>query len=246
MKKIRLFCLPYAGGSSLVFSKWKNGLHPSIQLRPVELAGRGRRMSEAYYNNMDEAVADALRIIKFELADVPYAIYGHSLGAMTAYQLAQVLREKQYPQPVHIFFSGRGAPHIRRNGKKPTHTLPPDEFKQKVMELGGTPKEFFEHPELQDILLPLLRADFRVSWSYNHPEEIQPLDYDITVMTGTEEDLQPEHVDEWSKHTRRKCTRHVFDGGHFFLNDPDQQNKILDIINDTLVDLARPRTLMST
>lgn len=241
MKKIRLFCLPYAGGSSMVYGKWKDDLDKCIHLRPLELAGRGKRINEPYYQSEEEAAEDVLRMIRFELADLPYAFYGHSMGALIAYLTAQKIRKMRYPGPVHMFFSGRGAPHIFRDDKPLYHTLPEDEFREKVMKLGGTPPEFFEIPELLEILLPLLRADFKLSGTYRHTGEITPLDCAITVLTGKEEDLKPEQIDEWKYHTRYHCAFHSFEGGHFFLNNPLEKEKIMTIINDTLLNLARTR-----
>jgi surfactin synthase thioesterase subunit len=127
MKKIRLFCLPYAGGSSMVYSKWKDDLDRCIHLRPLELAGRGKRISEPYYQSAEEAAEDVLQMIRFELADLPYAFYGHSMGALFAYLTTQKIRKMRYPGPVHIFFSGRVAPHIFRDDKPLYYTLPEDE-----------------------------------------------------------------------------------------------------------------------
>jgi surfactin synthase thioesterase subunit len=109
------------------------------------------------------------------------------------------------------------------------------------MALGGTPPEFFEIPELSDILLPLLRADFRLSGTYRHTGEIAPLDCDITVLTGKEEDLKPGQIEEWKCHTKYHCAFHSFEGGHFFLDNPTEKEKIMTIINDTLLNLARTR-----
>jgi surfactin synthase thioesterase subunit len=241
MKKIRLFCLPYAGGSSMVYSKWKDGLDKSILLQPLELAARGKRINEPNYNTAEEAAADVLSMIRFQLGDMPYAFYGHSLGALVAYLAAQKIRDLKYPGPAHIFFSGRGAIHIHRDDKPLYYTLPEDEFREKVMALGGTPPEFFAIPELLEILLPLLRGDFRISGTYRHQGEIKPLDCDITVLTGKEEDLKPQQIEEWKLHTTKQCTFHSFEGGHFFLNNDVVKEKIIHIINDTMGKVARTR-----
>jgi surfactin synthase thioesterase subunit len=222
----------------MVYNPWQNGLDKSIRLHPVELAGRGRRIADPYYNSIEEAAEDVIQIIKYQLGDLPYAFFGHSMGALIAYNAAQKLRAKKYPGPAHIFFSGRGAPHIRREDREPYHTLPHHEFKEKVLNLGGTPKELFEHPELMEILLPMLRSDFSLAWSYKHNHPIDPLDCDITVLTGKEEDLSREQVEEWDRHTKYRCTRYAFDGGHFFINDPLEKEKMLTIVNNTLVELA--------
>ena len=235
MRKIRLFCFPYAGGSASVYSHWENFLSSVIRLQPVELAGRGRRIHEPFYASMADATEDVLRQIKNQLFDLPFAFYGHSIGGAIAYQVALKLREIKYPQPLHIFFSGRGAPHIRRKDKPPYHTLPENEFREKIMDLGGTPEELFLHPELLEILLPLLRADFRISWLFTHEfVQLDPLDCDISVLTGKEEDLKTEQIDEWCLHTNGKCNINYFEGGHFFINNPTEKKKVLTMINDTL------------
>ncbi|MCP5045728.1 MAG: thioesterase [bacterium] len=238
MKKVKLFCFPYAGGSSTVYNSWDDPLGANIRVCPVELAGRGRRINEPHYGSLAEAAADVVRRIKHQLFDAPFAFYGHSLGGAIAYETTQLLRDKRYPQPMHIFFSGRGVPHILREDIEPYHKLPHDEFKEKVMELGGTPKEFFEHPELLEILLPLLRSDFHISRMFTEEfgsiDQIKPLDVDITVLTGEEEDLKPEQIGEWTHHTNRECTFHSFEGGHFFINDPQSQERIFSIIGETL------------
>jgi surfactin synthase thioesterase subunit len=235
MRRTKLFCFPYAGGSAVVYGNWEDHLEPSIRLAPVELAGRGKRINEPFYASVEEAAEDVIRKHKNRLFDSPFAFYGHSMGGAIAYIVAQKLRERKYPQPVHIFFSGRGAPHVRRDDKQPYHNLPEDEFREKVLDLGGTPGEFFEHPELLEILLPLLRADFRISWLFNNRfEKINPLDCNITILTGKDEDLNPEQVSGWSLHTRGQCAFHQFEGGHFFINHPEEKKKLLQIINTTL------------
>jgi len=244
MRRVKLFCFPYAGGSSVVYSNWSDELDESVQVFPVELAGRGRRITEPFYNSMDEAAEDVIRMIKYDILDVPYAFFGHSLGAGIAYHVAQKLRTKMYPQPVHIFFSGRGAPHFLRKDKVPYHTLPEDEFREKVMELGGTPEEFFQHPELLEILLPLLRADFKISWAFNKSysdkvENINPLKCNITVFLGEDDDLVSEQIEGWKKHSSKQCVIHTFPGGHFFLNHQEEKQEMLKLVNDILLDISR-------
>ncbi|MCP4216491.1 MAG: thioesterase [bacterium] len=242
MKRIKLFCIPYAGGSAMVYGTWKNFLDRRIVLHPVELPGRGKRINEPYCANIMESAEDVLKTIKYELLDgTPYAFFGHSLGSIIAYQTAQLIRERRMPEPAHIFFSGRGAPHILRSDKKPYYLLPDDEFKEKVLDLGGTPEEFFQHPELMEILLPLLKSDFKISGQYKHPEKITPLTCDISIMTGKEEDLKPGQVEGWEDHTTEKCILYHFEGGHFFLNHKKEKEQIMKILNETLTDIARKR-----
>ena len=233
-KKIKLFCFPYAGGSASAYNKWKQYLDKNIELYTVELAGRGRRIYDPLYNSMAEAVDDVYKIIGSQITDVPYCFFGHSMGGIIAYELALKIRELKKPQPIHIFFSGRGAPHVRGSGdEKNIHTLSEEEFKKEIIELGGTPKEFFEHPELLDVLLPMLRSDFKIAECYQGKNAIVPFDHDITVFIGKEEDVTAEQMHGWREQTSGICTIHYFNGDHFFVNE--ETKKVVEIINKILL-----------
>jgi len=238
MKKITLFCLPYAGGTAMIYGKWKDLLPPSIDVFPIELAGRGKRIYEPLYENIREAVDDTFNIIKTHLKNLHshYAIFGHSMGGLIAYETALKIKENHFPGPSHIFFSGRGAPHVpRKQDRKIFHTLPGEEFKKEIIELGGTPKEFFDHPELMEILLPILRNDMKIAETYRYPygDEIKPFDCDITVFIGKGEEVTADHMFGWRQHTLGVCSVHYFEGEHFFLND--EYMRILAIIRDALL-----------
>ena len=214
--KVKLFCLPYAGGSAVIFNRWKPYLQNGIELRPIELAGRGRRIQEAPYKNWSEAVEDVFRTIKDEMYESRFMLFGHSLGAILTYELTQLIRKNGLPQPDHVFFSGAGAPHLRE--RKNYHLLNDEEFKDKVLKLGGTPQEFFDHPELMDIFVPLLKNDFKLVEAKSFLE-ITPLEDDITVLLGKKDDLTSEQCEEWKKYTQGNCQLRYFEGGHFFINE---------------------------
>lgn len=238
MRKTKLFCFPYAGGSAAFYSKWNDQLHHSIDLQPVELAGRGKRVYEPLYRDLGETIDDVFHIIKDQVKVYRYAFFGHSLGALIAYELAMKMKELNLPAPEHIFFSGRGAPHIPRSeDRKIYHQLPDDEFRESIMELGGTPKEFFDYPELLEILLPTLKNDFKISetYSYNHYEDLIPMAHDITVFLGKDESVTAEQMAGWQQHTQSLCSIYYFEGGHFFIHD--KMTETAAIINQTLVPL---------
>lgn len=238
-KKIKLFCFPYAGGSAAAYNKWKQYLDKGIELHTVELAGRGRRIYDPLYDSMDEAVNDVYKIVIPQIADMPYCFFGHSMGGIIAYELALKIRELKKPRPRHIFFSGRGAPHIRGSeDERKIHTMTEEEFKKEIIELGGTPKEFFEHPELLDVLLPMLRSDFKIAECYEEKSSITPFDHDITVFIGKEEDVTAEQMHGWREHTSGICTLHYFNGDHFFLSE--ETKKVVEIINKTLRSVLNP------
>lgn len=226
--KIKLFCLPYAGGSSVIYHSWKALLGDKIELRPIELAARGKRINESPYNNISHAAEDVYELIYSEIQHSSYMLFGHSMGAMIAYELAQKIRREGAPRPLHLFFSGKGALHIDRPDKVKLHLLDDVSFKKEVIKLGGTPPEFFEYPELMELFLPLLKRDFRIAETYKLNGPIQPFDQDITVFLGKEDDLNTEQCEEWVKHTSNTCRTHYFPGGHFFINE--EKDAILRVI----------------
>jgi len=233
MTTIKLFCIPYAGGSAVIFNRWKHFIDAKIEIIPIELAGRGKRINEPLYKDVREVIEDVYRIISKELNGLPYAMFGHSMGSMISYQLGQKFRNNHYPKPQHMFFSGRSAPHIKRMDEKKYHLLDEEEFKRAIITLGGTPPEFFDHPELLEVFLPMLKNDFKLAETEIQNGEIHPLDCNISVFLGKDEDLTTEQCDGWKRHTKKLCNIHYFEGGHFFLHDEMEQ--IVKIINNTLL-----------
>lgn len=221
----------------MVFSKWKPYLHPRIELIPVELAGRGRRIHEAHYGDAREAIEDAFQLIKSEIYQARYALFGHSMGSMISYELAHKITNSNLPPPVHLFFSGKGAPHLQRSEEKKYHLMSDDVFKKELIELGGTPSELFEHPELLELFIPLLKNDFKITENGAEREGIHPLDENITIFLGTEDDMTQQQCDGWKYHTKNNCSIHYFEGGHFFLHEETEQ--VVRIINDTLKDFLQ-------
>jgi medium-chain acyl-[acyl-carrier-protein] hydrolase len=233
MRKINLFCIPYAGGSAVNFHKWKQYLDPEIVLRPIELAGRGKRINEPFYKDVAEAVEDIFRIIETELQQSPFAIFGHSMGALISYELVQKIRKINISQPLlHLFLSGKGAPHVNRADEKKYHLMNDREFRKEVLELGGTPPEFFDHPELLEVFLPVLKNDFKIAETYIHEAEISPLEHNISIFIGKEDDLTRDQCEGWNEHTKCACNFYYFEGGHFFLQDAIPQ--IISLINNTV------------
>jgi len=233
MKKFKLFCFPYAGGSASIYNKWRPYLRPNIELIAVELAGRGRRIQEPFYTDVPEMIDDVFNKVTDDLDDSPYALFGHSMGGMISFRLAQKLSQHALPPPMHVFFSGRGAPNTLRPDKKLYHLLDDTEFRSKVMNLGGTPPEFFEHPELVELFLPLLRNDFRMAETDPRGQRVEPLKNDISVFMGKEDDLSAEECDSWKHCGAGRCTIYYFNKGHFFLHDETEQ--IVRIINTILI-----------
>jgi medium-chain acyl-[acyl-carrier-protein] hydrolase len=136
--------------------------------------------------------------------DKPFAFFGHSMGAMISHDLARALRRKYGVEPVHLFVSGRRAPQMPRT-RKTTYDLPEPEFIEELRRLNGTPQEVLDQPELMQLMIPLLRADFSVCQTYQYEPE-PPLTCPITVFGGLEDETTREELVGWRAQTSAACT----------------------------------------
>lgn len=213
---IRLFCFPYAGGSALIFSKWADFFPANIEVCPIQLPGRGNRTHETPFSGiypLVESIATGL----LPYFDKPFAFFGHSMGAIISFELARLLRREGHNQPLSLFVSGRSAPQTI-DDDPPKYNLPGPELLAELRRLNGTPREVLEHPELMEVILPLLRADFAVAETYDFYEE-PPLDCPISVYGGLQDkDVPREDLEGWRVHTTASFTLRMVAGDHFFLN----------------------------
>lgn len=228
---MKLFCLPYAGGSEVIYHKWKKYLHPSIQLVPIELKGRGKRFSEIFYNDIEEAVDDIFEIIKDKIVDDNYAIYGHSMGSLLAYELYYKISELNLKKPKHMFFSGYKAPSIIRK-RENIYTLSDHDFASKIMELGGTPEALMNNPVLLQIFLPILRNDFKILETYNYEDKKNMIECNISILNGKQDSINSEEILAWKNHACRDFEVYSFEGNHFYINN--NVGNIISIINAAL------------
>ncbi len=233
MRKVKLFCLPYAGGSSAaIYYKWKKYLDSNIEVVPVELAGRGRRMSESSYDSMLNAVEDVYNIIKPIIKDCDYAFYGHSMGTIIAFELCRKIMSENERQPLHLFVSGRYPPSTRR-AEKYLSRLPDNIFLEEVCKLGGTSTEIVANKELCDIFVPILKADYRIIEEYKYINSDKKFNCGITAFNGKgDTEVSYNEVKEWGKHTLLQNPIYEFEGNHFFINDKIAE--ITEIINSTI------------
>jgi len=212
---LSLICFPYAGGSSAIFRPWAEALGQRFDVCAVQLPGRGSRQLETpltELSNIVEALAEALR----PCWQKPFAFFGHSMGAMIAFELARRLRDEGAPRPRHLFVSGRRAPQWPST-KPPTHDLPEPEFIEHLRGLNGTPAELLANPELMQLMLPALRADFAVCQNYAYRPE-PPLECPISVFGGLGDSTDREMLEDWREQTRAAFSLHMFPGDHFFLH----------------------------
>jgi medium-chain acyl-[acyl-carrier-protein] hydrolase len=227
---IRLFCFPYAGGGAQIFRTWQSELPSEVEVCPVQLPGRGRRLKEAAYTNVHTLVQElAQGLLPF--LGKPFAFFGHSMGATISFELARYLRREYHLMPQHLFISGRRAPHIPSTHAH-TYNLPDPEFLAALRDLKGTPHEALEHPDLMELMLPLLRADFELSENYTYLNG-PLLDCPMSIYGGQEDDDVPrEHLEAWGKLTTGSVSLKMFPGDHFFVNTT--QNALLKTLSQEL------------
>lgn len=233
---VRLFCFPYAGGGASVFAGWMSRLPQDIEVCPVQLPGRENRLSEPPLTSAGEAARLAVEALA-PYFDMPFAFFGHSLGALVAYESAQVLRRAGGAQPRHLIVSAHRAPHLPLR-IEPMWPLPEADFRRRLVELNGTPKEVFQHEELLKLILPLLRADFRLAETYTRSADDEPLDCSIAVFGGRQDtDVPEEDLEAWSEMTRGSCEVKMLDGDHFFIH-----SQAAELMRDVSRILAGPRS----
>lgn len=213
--RVRLVCLPFAGGGAGAFRTWADGLPPTVEVCAVQPPGRETRFGERPYTRLAPLVASLAEVL-VPLFDVPVAVYGHSMGALAAFELARELRRRGGPAPLRLIVSGRVAPHVPPR-REPLHVLPDAEFRAELKRLNGTPAAVLDHDELMQVFLPVLRADFAAHETYEFREE-PPLDCPILAATGAQDTLAPpEELDGWRRHTRAAFEARVLPGDHFFI-----------------------------
>lgn len=211
---LRLICFPYAGAGASVFRTWPDALPGDVELLAIELPGRESRFKEPPFDRLTSLVVALTDAVGPEL-QAPFAVFGHSFGALVGFSFARELRRRSLAGPVHLFASGRRAPQLP--DLSPMHELPDPEFLAGLRRLGGIPEAVFHDPEIMAVFLPILRADFTANETARTPHE-PPLACPISALGGlTDDRATADELDAWRVQTAAAFEREIFAGGHFFL-----------------------------
>jgi medium-chain acyl-[acyl-carrier-protein] hydrolase len=217
--RARLVCFPHAGGGPSVFTAWARALaEQPIEIAAAHLPGRETRLGEPLPDDLD-VVISALGDATAALADRPYALFGHSMGAVVAFEIARRLRDRGLPLPVHLFVSGAPAPQLPKVDARLRLIEGDGAFLEAVAQkYGGVPRIVLERAELRGDLVRALRADLALTETYAY-RDAPPLPCAIAAYGGTTDRIVAgERLDAWRAQTTSAFSCRRFPGDHFYLN----------------------------
>ncbi|MFF7230854.1 alpha/beta fold hydrolase [Streptomyces sioyaensis] len=227
---VRLLCLPHAGGSTSLYRAWSGLLPPAIEPVLVCPPGREDRLDEPLPQDMDELV-EGLAEAAAGLLDRPWAVFGHSMGATVGHELVLRLLKEGHRAPEHLFVSAREAPQYHRGGT--VHLLDEEALSAELVRLGGTPPELLEMPEVRQLVLPVVRGDYRLIETYQASPS-GPVPCPLTALMGAQDDeVTAEEAAGWKRWTTGPFQLLTFPGGHFYLSD--RPDRVVDVVRRRLL-----------
>lgn len=232
-RQFRLFQFPYAGGGVSAFAAWKAMVPEWLDLVTIEAPGGYVDPPQMTVQEMAETGASEI----LQRDDLPYALFGHSMGALVSFEVARIVAKGGQSSPRLLLVAGHGAPHLPSSGEA-VHELPNAEFDCELERLSGTPQEVLNNPELMEVVRPRLRRDFKTSRCYSFAEG-RSLQIPIQVLGGLRDaETTDEKLRAWQEHTSGPCHVQMFAGGHFFIHE--QRGLVLRYICNLLLKHSRP------
>ncbi|MFC5743979.1 thioesterase II family protein [Dyella tabacisoli] len=211
----RLICFHHAGGGASLFREWHRHCSPDTEVWAVAIPGRETRITE---KPVDQLSALAGLLVQALPQELPFAFFGHSLGAVVSFELARQLHERRLAVPQHLFVSACTAPQLCRRDRSRAH-LSDAELLRLLQGFGGTPKEILGHPGYLEMVLSVLRADFNLIDEYIVPEGCD-VRFPMTAYAGSSDaNIRLDKILAWDRWATRDFVCHQFDGDHFYLNE---------------------------
>ena len=230
--EVTLICLPFAGGNKYSYLELFKYLPANVRPITLEPPGRGERVRENLLSDM-YAMSEDLLLKVVDQVSQPYAIFGHSMGAILAYLLTQQIRKANLPLPIHLFASGNAGPSYKRASKY--SLLTKDRLKQKLIELGGSPEELLEDDSLFQFFESIIRADFHAVETFQYRKSV-PFNIPISVMMGEEDKYTVEDAELWLRESSHPVDIQLYPGGHFFLFE--HREKVCKYIEQKLLPIS--------
>lgn len=239
-RALTLICLPHAGGAAGMYRALRENAPSWLDVQPVQLPGREERLGEPAIDTLEHLV-DQLRTVLAPCWTRPYALMGYSMGSRLAYRLAQRLIAEGQPPPTSLILAAHAWPDpadfAAQQQRAETYRQETTEaFWARLQRYGGTPAQLFEHPELMELLEPMLRADFNVAFSPLSPDR-NPMAVPIMTLAGIDDPhAGPDAMTGWHHETTASFTQYDIPGGHFFLHThaPQMHRHIVSFLSDVL------------
>ncbi|MBV1869416.1 MAG: alpha/beta fold hydrolase [Gammaproteobacteria bacterium] len=220
--RLRLICFPFAGGNANTYRSWVDRLPADIELLAIQLPGRGGRFNEPSVTELPTLIEHITKALE-PLIQMPSVFFGHSMGAIVAYEICTTLKQSNKKQPALLVLSACSAPDSKQQSTA-LHTLPSKLFWEEVQIINGTSSEVLDNPELLELLEPSLRADFKIVYDWrqlNTQPEADKLSVPIVLFGGKNDDsVSLEQLQMWQKYTSKIGQTYLFSGDHFFIQDP--------------------------
>lgn len=214
-RPVRMMCVPYAGAGAGVYRAWQQAPGAMLDVVPVQLPGREEEFTVPFHRTVREAAEDVARRVVRDAGGSPFVLFGHSLGAVLAYEATRCLWEAGGPLPRHLVVSGSVSPRRRRT---PRLSADPERAIAQLRELTGQ-VDAFADPELRDLLLPALRADITMLDGYR-PQPRRPLPIALTALRGTDDATVPvADWHDWAAYTSAAFRTAELPGGHMYLTE---------------------------
>ena len=228
---VRLFCVPPSGAGSSAYRGWAENLDRRVDVRYVQLPGRENRFREPPFTALDRLVA-ALSTELSGLLDRPYAFYGHSFGAIIAFETIRELRKRGFAEPEHLFVSASRAPHLPWMHSPVRHLEGSSLLREVHRRYQSVPREFLDDAEIHDLVVPALRADLTMVETYSYAHE-PPLECGITAVGGNHDQMvDATALALWGNHSDAEFVVHMLDDGHMFLQT--KRARLLEIVSKAL------------
>lgn len=213
MKKIKLYCLAYAGASAYVFNDLKHKLTNGIEVVLVDLPGKGKRVDEPFCKTMGEAVKAVAACMNTD-DDMEYAVLGYSMGGLLAYEVLHELHAEGKKMPKVVFVAA-AAPPEKMSDMGQIYNLSDCALIEEIVHMGGVDRKAFENKEYREFCMPILRADFKILGEYEYLEREYKPNVSAYIMFSDDE---KERIHEWDRYFRQECHYIHFEAGHFFIH----------------------------
>ena len=210
-----MFCFPSAGSSASLYKNWVQPDNSEIEIIPIEIPGRGTHIAEPAASSVSDLI-DSFMPVFLEAARSPFILYGHSFGAVVAFQLAWTLQQRGLKTPEKLIVAGRHAPHME-DPSPLNSSIGDSAMVEEIERMGGTPKAVLEHPEMMQFIVNLLRGDLKTHESFVY--DGQKIDIPVVAHCGTLDDATWEEIEFWGDVTTARFEMEQFSGDHFFIKN---------------------------